>query len=127
MGQRYLIDSNVIIDYTAGLLPQKASDFVEKIFNTDFLISVAAKIEVLGFNDLPAKINAMEEFVNTASVIPLDDGVIQQTILLRRKYNKIKLGDSIIAATTILHGFALVTRNVGDFKNINSLQIVNPW
>ncbi len=41
MGQRYLIDSNAIIDYSALLLPQKGSDFVENIFNNDFLISVS--------------------------------------------------------------------------------------
>ncbi|MFM9838200.1 MAG: hypothetical protein ACKVOQ_08050 [Cyclobacteriaceae bacterium] len=47
MGQRYLIDSNVLIDYTSSRLPLKGSDFAEHIFNTDFLISVAVKIEVL--------------------------------------------------------------------------------
>ena len=31
MGKRYLIDSNVIIDYTSSQLPQKGSDFVENI------------------------------------------------------------------------------------------------
>ncbi len=45
MGKRYLIDSNVIIDYTALRLPEKGSDFVENLFDTDFLISVATKIE----------------------------------------------------------------------------------
>ncbi len=52
MGERYLIDSNVIIDYSANRLPAKASDFVEKLFNTDFLISVVTKIEVLGFGQI---------------------------------------------------------------------------
>ena len=28
---QYLIDSNVLIDYMAGLIPAKGSDFVEKI------------------------------------------------------------------------------------------------
>jgi hypothetical protein len=64
MGKRYLIDSNVLIDYTALRLPEKGSDFVENLFDSDFLISVATKIEVLGFNDLPEKLLAMEEFVN---------------------------------------------------------------
>ena len=45
------MDSNVLIDYIALRLPQTGSDFVENIFNTYFLISVAVKIEVLGYND----------------------------------------------------------------------------
>ena len=53
MGQKFIIDSNVIIDYTASRLPLNGSDFVEEIFNTHFVISVAVKIEVLGFDDVP--------------------------------------------------------------------------
>jgi len=126
MGQRYLIDSNVIIDYTTNILPAKISEFLEQIFNTDFLISAIVKIEVLGFNDEPSKLQGLEEFLNAASILHIDDRVIQQTIILRRKY-KIKLGDAIIAATAILNELTLITRNTADFKNINGLQTINPW
>lgn len=34
--------------------------------------------------------------------------------------------DSIIAATALVHGLTLVTRNVNDFK-ITALDILNPW
>ncbi|MCF8258546.1 MAG: hypothetical protein K9J06_13400 [Flavobacteriales bacterium] len=54
MAARYLIDSNVIIDFASGKLPDKGSAFVEKLCNDDFLISVAVKIEVLGFADMEA-------------------------------------------------------------------------
>ena len=103
MGKRYLIDSNTIIDYTASLLPNKGSDFVEELFNSVFIISIVVKIELLGFADVPEKMQTMEEFVNSANVLPLDDLVTQQTILLRRKHRKLKLGDAIIAATALVH------------------------
>jgi hypothetical protein len=45
MGQRYLIDSNVIIDYANERLPEKGSDFVAVLFNGEFLISVIVKID----------------------------------------------------------------------------------
>lgn len=125
MEQRFLIDSNVLIDYASSRLPQKGSDFVEAIFNTDFLISVAVKIEVLGFDDLPDKLTAMEEFVNAATVLPLDDAVTQQTILLRRQYKKLKLGDAIIAATALVHKLILITRNMNDFKAIKGLIVAD--
>jgi predicted nucleic acid-binding protein len=127
MGQRYLIDSNVIIDYTAARLPLQGSNFVEQIFNTDFLISVAVKIEVLGFDDLPGKINAMENFVNTAAILPLDEPVTAQAIQLRRTYRKLKLGDAIIAATALVYRLTLVTHNKNDFKNISGLIIIDPY
>ncbi len=127
MGQRYLIDSNVIIDYTAFQLPLPGSDFVEDIFNTDFLISVAVKIEVLGYNDLHEKMSLLEEFINTAVVLPLDESVTKQAITLRRNYKKLKLGDAIIAATALVHNLTIVTRNTSDFSQIKSLDIINPW
>jgi len=127
MGQGYLIDSNIIIDYTAARLPQYGSDFVENLFNTNFLISVAVKIEVLGFDDLPTKLEAMEEFVNTATDLPLDESVTRQAILLRRKYKKLKLGDAIIAATAIVHNLTLISRNSKDFEKIKGLKTLNPY
>jgi predicted nucleic acid-binding protein len=126
MGQGYLIDSNAIIDYTAARLPKKGSDFLEQIFNTSFFISVIVRIEVLGFNDLPNKILAMEEFMNTAFLFPLDEAVTKETILLRREHGKLKLGDAIIAATALIHELDLVSRNTSDFKNIKGLQVIDP-
>jgi predicted nucleic acid-binding protein len=126
MGKRHLIDSNVLIDYTALRLPEKGSDFVENLFDSDFLISVATKIEVLGFNDLPEKLLAMEEFVNSATTLTLDELVTNQTIQLRRDYKKLKLGDAIIAATALVHNLIVISRNVSDFKNITGLQVIDP-
>jgi len=48
-----------------------------------------------------------------------------QTIALRQS-KKIKLGDAIIAATALVYGYTIVTRNVGGFKNIPSLMIIDP-
>jgi predicted nucleic acid-binding protein len=126
MGQKYLIDSNVIIDFAASRLPQKGSDFVEDIFNIDFTISVAVKIEVLGFDDVPDRLLAMEEFLNAATVLPLDEVVTKQTILLRRLYKKLKLGDAVIAASCIVHNLTLISRNTADFKLIQGLTIIDP-
>lgn len=127
MGKRYLIDSNAIIDYTASLLPRSGSDFVEDLFNQDFLISVAVKIEVLGFDDVPDKLKAMEEFINSATVLPLDEAVTNQTILLRRKYKKLKLGDAIIGATALVNNLIIISRNTKDFENIEGLECINPY
>ncbi len=125
MGKRYLMDSNVLIDYTALLLPQLGSDFVEQLFNDDFLISIVVKIEVLGFNDIPQKMTAMEEFVSSANIFPLDDKVSQKTIELRRLFRKLKLGDAIIAATALVNDFTLISRNLSDFKQISGLEVID--
>jgi predicted nucleic acid-binding protein len=126
MGPRYLIDSNVLIDYVALRLPPKGDNFMESLFDSDFLISVAVEIEVLGFDDVPAKLKAMENFVGMATILPLDEAVKNRTILLRRAYKKLKLGDAIIAATALVHGLTIISRNTKDFQAIAGLNCLNP-
>ena len=125
MGQRFLIDTNVNIDYTSGILDSKGSSYVERIFNTGFTISIVVKIEVLGYVADPAKMQLLEEFLATAHILPLDDIVTQRTIELRRT-KKLKLGDAIIAATALVHNLTIITHNTADFKNIDALTTINP-
>lgn len=126
MGQRFLIDSNVIIDYTSGRLDDKGSAFVETIFNTGFNISVVVKIEVLGYNNAPDKMQLLVEFLAGATVLPLNESVTQKTIELRR-LKKLKLGDAVIAATALTYNLTLITRNTNDFKNIPGLNCIDPY
>ena len=125
MGQRFLMDTNVIIDYTSDRLDDKGSAFVENIFNTGFNTSIVVKIEVLGYNDVPARMQLLEEFLATATIYPLDEAVTQKTIELRR-IRKLKLGDAIIAATALVYNLTIITRNTDDFKNIDGLTVINP-
>jgi len=127
MGQGYLLDANVLIDYTANLLPDNGKQKVTGIIDEGFNISVVVKIEVLGYDDLPSKMKQLEAFLDLATVFPLDGDVTAKTIYLRRMYKKLKLGDAIIAATALAYNFALVTRNTKDFKNIEGLEVVNPY
>lgn len=53
-------------------------------------------------------------------------GINYKTADIRKKH-KIKLPDAIIAATALVYELSLVSRYVYDFKNINGLQLINPW
>jgi predicted nucleic acid-binding protein len=48
------------------------------------------------------------------------------TAIELRQLHKMKLRDSLIAATALEHRLTLATRNIDDFKWISSLQLVNP-
>jgi predicted nucleic acid-binding protein len=126
MGKRYLIDSNVIIDYASDRLPDTGAAFVEHLFDSDFLISVVVKIEVLGFDDSMKKLAALEDLLSAAEVLPLDDVATRQAIALRRKHKRLRLGDAIIAATALSHELTVLTRNTDDFSMIAGLEVVNP-
>jgi predicted nucleic acid-binding protein len=125
MGKKYLIDSNVIIDYLDNKLPKTGMDFMSKVINDSPYISVISQIEVLRYNLPPQASLIMNAFVDYCSVCQLDKEIVPIVIDIC-KQSKIKLPDAIIAATAIYNKLVLLTRNINDFKNIDSLTCVNP-
>ena len=123
MEQGYLIDTNCIIDFANGKLSDNVKIFIASILDDQPAISVINKIEILGFSN-PG--NAILEFIKVIQVIGLTDDIVGVTVNVRRLH-KIKLPDAIIAATALHHNRILVTRNVSDFKMIQSLTLINPW
>mgnify|MGYP003508217894 CR=1 FL=1 len=126
MEQRFLADSNTIIDYVGNKMPEKASLVLDDYFNEGFTLSVVSKIEVLGFNGNDDELKRIADFISLGSVVFIDDAIADKTIEVR-KTHRIKLPDAIIAATALVYDFTLLTRNTADFTGIDGLKIVNPW
>lgn len=125
MGTNFLIDTNTVIDYFNDILPAGGTDFMDELVEGSPQISVITEIETLGFNGSPAEMTLVSEFVKIANVLELNRATVNQTILLRKSH-KIKLPDAIIAATALVHGLTLITRNTSDFSKIAGLKIIDP-
>ncbi|HEX3385391.1 MAG TPA: type II toxin-antitoxin system VapC family toxin [Mucilaginibacter sp.] len=118
------MDTNVVIGYLSNLLPSAKASLIDKLPAT---ISVITRIELIGwYNATPSQLNKLKPFVSNAQIYSLNEEVILQTIDLRQLH-KIKLPDAIIAATAMIYGHTLLTRNTDDFKNISDLRLENPW
>lgn len=126
MAKGHLIDSNAIIGYLDNKIPAKGMAFMNGVVNSIPNISVMSKIEVLSFNAPKEAYDILLDFIGISAVIDLTEDVVQTTIQLR-KAHKIKTPDAIIAATALVHGLVLITRNTSDFKNIPGLDLLNPW
>jgi len=99
---------------------------LRQIFLNYFNISVITKMEFLGFKKHTERsFSKSSKFLEHASIIDLDDEIVDIVISLKRNKN-MKLPDAIIAATAIKNSWILVTRNGSDFRNIN-LDIYNPF
>jgi len=123
MEQTYLIDTNVIIDNFGNKLPEKAKVFFDTF---EPVVSAVTKIEVLGWlNATKEQLNPLYYFMEITTVLPINETVIEKTIAIRQT-KKIPLGDAIIAATALVYGLILLSRNTSDFKNIDSLKVINP-
>jgi predicted nucleic acid-binding protein len=127
MGTRYLIDSNTVIDYLAGLHPEKALKWLNQIIDEGINVSVITKIEVLSYNpDIEDNYQILIEFFESAAVFGLTEEIVDRTIRLRQK-QKIKLPDAVIAATALVNEPTLISRNTKDFKNIKGLEVLDPY
>lgn len=89
-------------------------------------VSVITKIEVLRFNTPADSYKILQNFINDCIVLELNNLIVDKTIEIGKAY-KIKLPDAIIAATALVNDRALITRNISDFKNIQGLELLNPW
>ena len=126
MGQKYFLDSNVIIDYLAGKLSDSGMKLVSNIVDQTPNISVISQIEILRFNDTPENEAILENFINSSIIYPLSNSIVKRTIEVCKQM-KIKLPDAVIAATALLEDFTLVTRNIDDFQNIPNLKLLDSW
>ena len=127
MGKRYLLDSNTVIDYIAGLYQGKAAQWLNQLIDEEINVSVITKIEVLSFDpDKDDNYAILVDFFEASNIFELTNDIVNKTIQIRQK-QKIKLPDAVIASTALENGLVLVSRNIKDFKNIPDLEVVNPY
>ena len=118
-----LLDSNIVI---AAVAPE-AEALRAELSAEPCVISIVTRIEVLGYHRLSAEEESgLIEFLSRVETHALDDSVAARAVTLRQQ-RKMGLGDAIIAATALVHGLVLVTRNVDDFKHVAGLELHNPF
>lgn len=118
-----LIDSNIII-YAAQSEHDQLRLFIEENAPA---VSAISYVEVLGYHELDDANRAhFESFFAAATVLPLTQAVLEQAARLRQS-RRMGLGDSLIAATCLIHNRKLVTRNDKDFSWVPGLKLVNPF
>jgi predicted nucleic acid-binding protein len=126
MGQRFLIDTNIVIYYMNNKIPQKGLSKVKQILKDSFIVSIISNIETLGwYNIAESEKIKLADFLSYSSVIYIDKRIQEKAIEIRQN-KKMKLGDSIIAATALVHNLTIVTRNETDFWGLG-LTIYNPF
>ena len=117
-----LVDSNIIIYASQAQHPQ-LRQFIAQHAPA---VSVVSYVEVLGYHKLSdAERQHFEIFFQASLLLPLNGACIEQAVKLRQA-RKMTLGDALIAATALVHGRILITRNAKDFTWVPDLQLLNP-
>lgn len=127
----YLLDSDIVIDYLGGDVTTK--QMVDSLKPSSFYISVISYMEVLqGILVGPDPIamrQAFDDFVADAPVLPVSTPVAERCAMVRadlqqrgRSFRPRAL-DLLVAATALVHGLTLVTRNKADYRDIPNLNL----
>jgi predicted nucleic acid-binding protein len=117
-----VLDSNILI---YSILPQHQTlrDFIARNAASASAISY---VEVVGFHGITDPQRAQfRQLFSTLPLVDIDRPVIDRAVSLRQQC-RMSLGDSIIAATALIHDLTLVTRNVADFRWITGLRLLDP-
>ena len=121
----YLLDSNILI-YSSKAEYADLRKYITSSTATS-AVSVATVIEVLGYHRLSPMDKAyFESCFAILHIYEVNKAISNKAVKLRQQ-QKLSLGDAIIAATALLHGYELVTRNTSDFKSIPGLRLLNPF
>jgi predicted nucleic acid-binding protein len=117
-GNELLLDTNIVLYLLAGdktvasILDQK------KIY-----LSVISEIELYGFGHLTiTEEKKIDRFINDCVLIDINEQIKTTAIRLRKRY-RIKVPDSIIAATSIYLNVPLISAD-NDLKKIEEITFI---
>jgi toxin FitB len=136
----YLLDTNVISELRkakSGRADKNVIVWAESVSATSFFLSAITVLElevgVLSIERKDAKQGAVLRTWLDSHVLPAFSGrIIAIDTAVALRCAKLHVPDprsdrdAIIAATALVHGFTVVTRNVCDFSETGA-DILNPW
>lgn len=122
-GNRALLDSNVIIYASKGII--SIQDIVSEY---DFLFtSIISYIETLGYNfEKKEEKESVNYILDNVEIVNLNKEIADIAIEYRKK-KKIKLPDSVVIASAKNLKADLLTSDISDFHNIDlSVRLIEP-
>lgn len=133
----FLLDTNVVSEVARTRPDRAVLAWFEAVSDERLHLSVLSVGEIRkGIETLPAgsrrtSLTAWLEEELPAwfgpRLLPVDTAVAERWGRLLAASSRSRPAiDSLIAATALTHGLALVTRNVADFE-MSGLEVINPW
>lgn len=130
---KFLLDTNVIISLIRNEDPE-FNEQIQKLHPSEYAISIITHSElVYGYEKNPddkfqqefivAAALAGFEILNFDKKCSLQYGKIKAGLKLKNVFNPRNELDIQIAATAVAHSLPLITKNTGDFKEIEGLEL----
>lgn len=131
----YLLDTNVVSELRKSKPHEGVVAWVQNASEENLHLSavtigeIQAGIEITREQDTPKarEIEAwLDSVAETYNVIPVDAHIFRRWAQLMHRRPDHHLEDALIAATALVRGLSVVTRNVDDFKPFG-VSLINPF
>ena len=136
----YLLDTNVVSELRkakSGKADKNVEAWANSVSASGLYLSVIAVLELeTGILLVERRDNAqgaiLRSWLNTHVLPAFSDRILVVDTAIAQRCAKLHVPDprsdrdAIIAATALVHGMTVVTRNVDDFK-ATGVEIINPW
>jgi toxin FitB len=134
---RYLLDTNVLSEAVRSRPAPQVMAWLDSLGAEQLFVSVLTLAEIRK-GALMADEARREKrmrwlsdalplwFEDRVLVVDTEVGAQWATMLAQAAHQKLPAIDSLIAATAATHGLTIATRNVKDFKRMNTA-VFNPW
>lgn len=123
MPDRYLIDTDVLIEYLRG--SNRAAEFLEQL-KGELLISAITVAELFSGARGPDELDALDRFLLAFDVVPVDERLARAGGQLRAEYDAshgVGLADALIAASATEREAELMTFNRKHYPMLADLQV----
>ena len=131
----YLLDTNVVSELRRPKPHGAVLAWIADIPSENLRLSaltvgeIQAGIELTREQD-PAKAQALEQWLNAVemsfAVLPMDAETFRVWARLKHRRSDTLVEDAMIAATALVHGLTVATRNVRDFEGFG-VALINPF
>lgn len=123
MPDRYLIDTDVLIEYLRG--SDQAAEFLEQL-EGELLISALTVAELFSGARGSDELDALDQFMRAFEVVPVDEPLARGWGQLRQEYHAshgVGLSDALIAASAGDREAELVTFNRRHYPMVEDLSV----
>jgi predicted nucleic acid-binding protein len=119
-GDRWLIDTNIVLYLLNG-----DTHLADMLTDKELTLSNISRMELLSFPDITkGELAKVEVFLEAWPVVEINSLIEEQAIAIRRKH-RLKLPDSIIAATAMHLDIPLVTGDASMLKLLHELDVIH--
>ncbi|MBU4496009.1 MAG: type II toxin-antitoxin system VapC family toxin [Candidatus Aminicenantes bacterium] len=121
MNTRYLVDTDILVDYLRGF--EKALLFIGKYQNNMACSAITVSEIYTGTRE--SETARMDEFISLFPVLPVTLEIARLSGLYKQQFDSVtglSLADAVIAATAEIHSLQLKTCNIKHYPMLKNLK-----